>query len=243
MKTVLVTGASSGIGREVVRLFAKNNYNVVITYNSDKKGALELESEVNSGNNTLVLKCDISNEEDIIKMVNSVRDKFNSIDVLVNNAGIAIDTTFEDKTKANFMKILEVNLVGTFLVSKYVSEIMLKNKNGRIINISSTNAIDSYYVESLDYDASKAGIISLTHNLANYLSPYVNVNCVCPGWIDTRMNSDISLEFRKKQEDKILLGRFANPREIANVVYFLSSEEASYINDSIIKVDGGVKND
>lgn len=243
MKTVLVTGASSGIGREVVRLFAKNNYNVVITYNSDKKCALELESEVNSGNNTLVLKCDISNEEDIIKMVNSVRDKFNSIDVLVNNAGIAIDTTFEDKTKANFMKILEVNLVGTFLVSKYVSEIMLKNKNGRIINISSTNAIDSYYVESLDYDASKAGIISLTHNLANYLSPYVNVNCVCPGWVDTRMNSDISLEFRKKQEDKILLGRFANPREIANVVYFLSSEEASYINDSIIKVDGGVKND
>lgn len=243
MKTVLVTGASSGIGREVVRLFAKNNYNVVITYNSDKKGALELESEVNSGNNTLVLKCDISNEEDIIKMVNSVRDKFISIDVLVNNAGIAIDTTFEDKTKANFMKILEVNLVGTFLVSKYVSEIMLKNKNGRIINISSTNAIDSYYVESLDYDASKAGIISLTHNLANYLSPYVNVNCVCPGWVDTRMNSDISLEFRKKQEDKILLGRFANPREIANVVYFLSSEEASYINDSIIKVDGGVKND
>ena len=243
MKTVLVTGASSGIGREVVRLFAKNNYNVVITYNSDKKGALELESEVNSGNNTLVLKCDISNEEDIIKMVNSVRNKFNSIDVLVNNAGIAIDTTFEDKTKVNFMKILEVNLVGTFLVSKYVSEIMLKNKNGRIINISSTNAIDSYYVESLDYDASKAGIISLTHNLANYLSPYVNVNCVCPGWVDTRMNSDISLEFRKKQEDKILLGRFANPREIANVVYFLSSEEASYINDSIIKVDGGVKND
>ena len=243
MKTVLVTGASSGIGREVVRLFAKNNYNVVITYNSDKKCALELESEVNSGNNTLVLKCDISNEEDIIKMVNSVRDKFNSIDVLVNNAGIAIDTTFEDKTKVNFMKILEVNLVGTFLVSKYVSEIMLKNKNGRIINISSTNAIDSYYVESLDYDASKAGIISLTHNLANYLSPYVNVNCVCPGWVDTRMNSDISLEFRKKQEDKILLGRFANPREIANVVYFLSSEEASYINDSIIKVDGGVKND
>ena len=121
MKTVLVTGASSGIGREVVRLFAKNNYNVVITYNSDKKGALELESEVNSGNNTLVLKCDISNEEDIIKMVNSVRDKFNSIDVLVNNAGIAIDTTFEDKTKVNFMKILEVNLVGTFLVSKYVT--------------------------------------------------------------------------------------------------------------------------
>ncbi len=243
MKTVLVTGASSGIGREVVRLFVKNNYNVVITYNSDKKSALELESEVSNGNNTLVLKCDISNEEDIIKMVNSVMDKFNSIDVLVNNAGIAIDTTFEDKTKSNFMKILEVNLVGTFLVSKYVSKIMLKNKSGRIINISSTNAIDSYYVESLDYDASKAGIISLTHNLANYLSPYVNVNCVCPGWVDTRMNSDISLDFRKKEEDKILLGRFANPREIANVVYFLSSEEASYINDSIIKVDGGVKND
>lgn len=243
-KVVLVTGSSRGIGASCIIEFAKKGYDVVINYNKSKEEALKLQDEIKKYKvNSLVIKCDIQSEEEIIKMVEEVINKFGQIDVLVNNAGIDISTLFDDKTKENFMKTLEINLVGTFLVSKYVSEIMLKNKNGRIINISSTNAIDSYYVESLDYDASKAGIISLTHNLANYLSPYVNVNCVCPGWVDTRMNSDISLEFRKKQEDKILLGRFANPREIANVVYFLSSEEASYINDSIIKVDGGVKND
>ena len=100
-------------------------------------------------------------------MVNDVISKFGKIDVLINNAGIAIDTVFEDKTKDNFMKTLEVNLVGTFLVSKYVSKYMLKEQTGSIINVSSTNGIDSYYVESLDYDASKSGVISLTHNLAN----------------------------------------------------------------------------
>ena len=241
MKTVLVTGASSGIGREVVRLFAKNNYNVVITYNSDKKGALELESEVNSGNNTLVLKCDISNEEDIIKMVNSVRDKFNSIDVLVNNAGIAIDTTFEDKTKANFMKILEVNLVGTFLVSKYVGKYMLKNKKGKIINISSTNGIDTNYPMCLDYDASKAGIISLTHNLALQYAPYINVNAVAPGWVGTESElSGLDDEYLKSEEEKIFLKRIAQPEEIAHVVCFLASDDASYNNNSVIRVDGGM---
>lgn len=245
MKTVLVTGSSKGIGREIIRLFAKNNYNVVITYNSDLVSARKLEEEIKDKYDvgTLVVHLDISNEEDIKNMISSVIDKFGTIDVLVNNAGIAIDTIFEDKTKDNFMKTLEVNLVGTFLVSKYVSKIMLDKKSGCIINISSNNGIDNNYVESLDYDASKAGIISLNHNLALYLAPYVRVNCVCPGWVNTDMNKDLDVDFIKKEENKILLNRFANPLEIANVVYFLASDEASYVNDSIIRVDGGVKND
>ena len=176
-------------------------------------------------------------------MVEKVIFKFNKIDVLVNNAGIAIDTTFEDKTKDNFMKTLEINLVGTFLVSKYVSKYMLEQKSGNIVNVASTNGIDSYYVESLDYDASKSGVISLTHNLANYLAPYIRVNCVCPGWINTKMNNCLSEEFKKKEIDKILLNRFAESNEVANLIYFLASDEASYINDSIIKIDGGVKHD
>ena len=245
MKTVLVTGSSSGIGMETIVKFAKNGYNVVIVYNNDFSSAILLENEIKEKYNvdTLVLKCDISSEEDIKKMVDDVVAKFNTIDVLVNNAGIAIDTIFEDKTKENFMKTLEVNLVGTFLVSKYVSSIMLENKSGNIINVSSTNGIDSYYVESLDYDASKSGVISLTHNLANYLAPYIRVNCVCPGWVNTKMNDCLSDEFKNKETKKILLNRFASAEEIANVIYFLSTDEASYINDSIIKIDGGVKHD
>ena len=245
MKTVLVTGSSNGIGKETIIKFAKNNYNVVITYNKDLDSALLLEKDIKNKYNvdTLVIKCDISCEEEIKEMVNAIISKFGKIDVLVNNAGIAIDTTFDDKTKDNFMKTLEVNLVGTFLVSKYVSKHMLEEKGGSIINISSTNGIDSYYVESLDYDASKSGVISLTHNLANYLAPYIRVNCVCPGWINTKMNDCLSDEFKNKEINKILLNRFANANEVANLIYFLSTDEASYINDSIIKIDGGVKRD
>ena len=120
---------------------------------------------------------------------------------------------------------------------------MLKNKSGNIINVASTNGIDSYYVESLDYDASKSGVISLTHNLANYLAPNIRVNCVCPGWINTKMNDCLSEEFKEKEINKILIGRFAEAKEIANIIYFLATEEASYINDSVIKIDGGVKHD
>ena len=245
MKTVLVTGSSKGIGKETIIKFAKNNYNVVITYNNDYASAISLEKDIKEKYkvNTLLVKLDVSNEENIKEVVDKIVNKFNIIDVLVNNAGIAIDTTFEDKTKENFMKTLEINLVGTFLVSKYVSEIMLKNRRGNIVNVSSTNGIDSYYVESLDYDASKSGVISLTHNLANYLAPYIRVNCVCPGWINTNMNDCLSEEFKEKETNKILLNRFAEPEEIANVIYFLTTDEASYINDSIIKIDGGVKHD
>ena len=114
-------------------------------------------------------------------------------------------------------------------------------KKGKIINISSTNGLDSYYEYSLDYDTSKAGVINLTHNLANHYSPYINVNCVCPGWIDTPMNKDLDESFKQKEIDKILLRRFASPKEIASLVYFLSTDEASYITDSIIKIDGGRK--
>lgn len=242
MKTVLVTGSSSGIGYEIIKKYAKNNYNVIITYNNNYDNAKKLEDEIKLKYkvDTLLVKLDISNEENIKEVLEIVKDKFNTIDVLVNNAGVAIDTTFEDKTKSNFMKTLEINLVGTFLVSKYFSKIM---PIGSIINISSTNGIDSYYVESLDYDASKSGVISLTHNLANYLSPNIRVNCVCPGWVNTNMNKLLDKEFIKKEENKILLNRFANPSEIASLVYYLSSEEASYINDSIIKIDGGRKNE
>lgn len=240
-KCVLVTGSSIGLGESIIRKYASMGYNTVITYNSHKDEAIELQKEIKDKYNTesLVIKCDISKEEDIENLKNEIINKFNKLDVLVNNASIAIDTTFSDKTKENYMKILEINLVGTFLVSKIMSTIM--NDNSSIINISSTNGIDTYYEYSLDYDSSKAGIINLSHNLANYLSPKIRVNTICPGWINTPMNKDMDTEFRKQEEDKILLKRFAEADEIANLVYFISSNDASYINDSVIRIDGGKK--
>lgn len=240
-KCVLVTGSSIGLGASIIRKYASMGYNTIITYNSHKDEAIELQKEINDKYNTesLVIKCDISKEEDIENLKNEIISKFNKLDVLVNNASIAIDTTFSDKTKENYMKILEINLVGTFLVSKIMSTIM--NDNSSIINISSTNGIDTYYEYSLDYDSSKAGIINLSHNLANYLSPKIRVNTICPGWINTPMNKDMDMEFKKQEEDKILLKRFAEPNEIANLIYFISSDDASYINDSVIRIDGGKK--
>lgn len=240
-KTVLVTGSSIGLGSAIIEKYASNNYNVIINYNTNKDEAMKLKDEILSEYNieVLIIKCDISNENDIENIKDTIINKFGKLDVLINNASISNDSLVSDKTKESFMRILEVNLVGTFLVSRTFGDLMYQNKKGIIINIGSTNGIDTYYEYSLDYDSSKAGVINLTHNLANYYSPYVNVNCVCPGWINTPMNKDMDTEFRKNEENKILLNRFAEPSEIASLVYFLSTEDASYINDSIIRIDGG----
>lgn len=241
MKNVLVTGSSSGLGKNIIEKFASNGYNTIITYNTHKKEAEEFNQYIIDKYKvkSICIKLDLSIESDIDNLYNTTINEFNNLDILINNAGICNDTLFIDKTKENFMKILEVNLVGTFLISKKFGLHMYNNKSGVIINIGSNNAIDGYYVESLDYDASKAGIISLSHNLANELSPFVRVNTVCPGWIETPMNSNLSEEFKSKEINKILLKRFARVDEISNLVYFLSTDEASYINDSIIKIDGG----
>lgn len=242
-KTVLVTGASRGIGRATVFEFAKCGYNVVINYlNSDSDAkALKKEMEETYHVKVLLLKADVSNEEEVKVMVEKAISEFDHIDCLVNNAGIAIDTLFEDKTVDNFRKTLDINLIGTFLVSREVGKYMLKDKNGSIINISSTNGIDTFYPESIDYDASKAGVISLTKNLALQYAPYIRVNSVAPGWVYTDMNKELDNDFIKNECDKILVNRFADASEIAKVVVFLASSDASYINGEIIRVDGGFR--
>ena len=242
-KVVLITGGSSGIGKETVYKFAKNGYDVIFTYNKSKETSKTIEKDIKSSYNVNIysIKCDISLENDVKSLANFVKDKTNKIDVLVNNAGIAIDNLLEEKTVEEFKKVIDTNLIGTFSVVKYLGNLI--NDGGSIINISSTNAIDSYYIESIDYDASKIGIISLTHNLAKYYAPKIRVNCICPGWVDTLMNKDLSKEQKDSENKKILLNRFAKPSEIANVIYFIASDEGSYINDAIIKVDGGRNND
>lgn len=235
---VLVTGSSRGIGAATILEFAKKGYDVVINYNNSKESAYKLQEKVKKYNvRCLAIKCDISNEDEVKEMISKIITTFGTIDILVNNASIAQDCPFEDKTVASFRKTLSVNLIGTFIVSRLVGDIMYNKKKGQIINIASTNGIDTTYVESCDYDASKAGVISLTHNLAKYYAPYVRVNAIAPGWVDTDMNKSLDKSFVNNELDKILLSRFATPEEIAESIYHIS--ECSYINDSIIRVDGG----
>lgn len=240
----LVTGSNRGIGASCVEEFAKQGVNVIINYCHHEKEAKDLEKYIKETYDVdvLAIKCDVSKEEEVEEMVNKITDHFGGIDILVNNAGVSRDSLLLDKNIKEFKRILDVNLIGTYLCSKYVGKVMLSKKKGKIINISSTNAIDTYYPESCDYDASKAGVISLTHNFAREFAPFINVNCVCPGWTKTSMNKDLSIEQITKEKKKILLNRFAEPDEIAKIVVFLASSKASYVNDSIIRVDGGKYN-
>lgn len=240
-KVALVTGSSRGIGKAIVQDFAEKGYNVVINYIKEKEKAEILKSKLEKDYNikALCIEADVSNENKVKNMVDTIIKEFGRIDVLVNNAGIAIDKEFEDRTVEDWKKTLNVNLIAPFIVSKYVGNEMLKNKKGKIINISSTNGINAFFPTSIDYDASKAGLINLTHNLALQFAPYINVNCVAPGWVNTDMNKELPKELIEEETQKIYKKRFAEPSEIAKLVTFLASDDADFINDEIIKIDGG----
>lgn len=238
-KTVLITWWSRGIGRAISIEFAKKWYNIIIDHLSDDISAslLKQQLEQDYGVNVLVFSVDVSNEEWVKEMIENSLKVFGSIDVLVNNAWIVFDKEFTQRTVHDRKRTLDANLIWPFIISKYVGEFMYKQKSGKIITISSTNGINTYFPSSVDYDASKAALINLTKNLAVQFSPYVNVNSVAPGWVKTEMNKELPLEFVKEEEEKILLKRFAEPEEIAKVVVFLSSDDASYITGSTIVVD------
>lgn len=240
-KIALVTGSSRGIGKAIVTDFAEKGYNVIINYRKEDNEAKSLKDELEHNYNieALTIKADVSNENEVKNMVEQIINKFGKIDVLVNNAGIAIDKEFEDRTVEDWQITLNTNLIAPFLVSKYIGNEMLKNKKGKIINISSTNGINSFFPTSIDYDASKAALINLTHNLAIQFAPDINVNCVAPGWVNTDMNKELPKELIEEETNKIYKRRFAEPSEIAKIVTFLASDDADFINDEVIKVDGG----
>ena len=239
-KVVLVTGSSRSLGAQIIKDFASKGANVIIDYNKSEEKAMRLKHDLEElyGKEVLAIKCDISNEDEVIAMTSEIVEKYGNIDMLVNNAGICDDSLFDEKQKNTFLKVLETNVLGTYLVTKHIGKHI--NKGGKIINIASDNGLGHGYPESCDYDASKAGVISLTHNMARFYAPDINVNCICPGWIDTDMNKDLSDIQRNEINKGILLERFASKEEISNVVLFLASSSASYVNDSIIIVNGGL---
>ena len=242
-KYALITGGASGLGSSISRVLAKEKINLIILYNTSKDKAIKLKEELEKDYSIVVeiLKCNLTSEKEINYVYNFVKEKYKKIDYLVNNAALCIDSLYSDKTKENFMKTIEVNLVGTFLLTRLIGDLMYENKSGSIVNISSTNGINKNFPLSLDYDASKAGLNSLTHNLALQYAPYVRVNAVAPGFIGTESElRDLDDEYIKSEEEKIYVKRIGREEEVAEVVYFLLSDKSSYINNEIIKVDGGM---
>lgn len=223
---VLVTGGARGLGLAISLYYLKMGHSVVVNYNNSDEMALKLKSEY--GDRVSIVKADVSNEDDVKRMF----DALGKLDVVVNNAGIAKDSDPMEKSAEEFLEVIKVNLLGTFLVSKYAVNHVDK---GCIVNISSTNALDTYYPESMDYDASKAGVISLTHNFSLYLKDRdIRVNVVCPDWIDTDMNLEMDEEYKKS------LGVFLKPEEVAKVVYDVCVDKS--VNDVVIRVgDNSVK--
>ncbi len=234
MRTVLITGGTGGLGKELCRLFKENGYTVLFTYNN---GIITDELK-----DCYAFKCDFRKEEEINKMLNEINSKF-QVDVLINNAAIEYDTEFNNKTKQDFIETLEVNLVAPFLISRNLGLKMYERKYGKIINISSNNSINKYDPVTLEYDSSKAGLNVLTKNLAKEFAPFVNVNAVAPGWILTdkikELDESLNNKFIEEESKKILLNRFATCEDIGNLALFLASDKADYINGEIIRIDGG----
>ena len=240
-KCVLVTGGSRGIGEAISREFASKGYDVIINFKNsvDRAEKLKEELEAEYGVSVMLTQADITDEVSVENMIDDIITEFGKIDVLVNNAGIVIDREFDERTVQDWKETLNVNLIAPFLLTKLVGSEMLKQGHGSIVNISSTNGINTYYPTSVDYDASKAGIISLTYDSAVQFAPNIRVNCVAPGWVNTEMNDELPDDFVKSETERILVKRFAEPEEIAKAVYFLASDDASFINGTVLKVDGG----
>lgn len=255
-EVVLVTGSSRGIGRATIIEFAKKGYNVVINYIASEKEAklkfidnnFEFDNEKDAkelkefvenkyGVNAILLETDVSNELEVKNGIKKIIDTFGKIDVVVNCAGIVFDRDMYEATMAEFENTIKVNVFGAFIVAREAAKYM--NKGGSIINISSTNGTKVIAPDSIDYNISKVGLQSLTKDLAYRLKPNIRVNAIAIGWADTDMNKDLPKDYISEENKKIYLERFANPSEIANAIYFLASEESSYINGEILTIDGG----
>ena len=241
-KTVFVTGATRGIGKEIVMSMAKAGYDVAINYRTKTDELETLKSEIE---NEFHVKCafvqgDVAKFEDAEKMVKETVEQLGKIDVLVNNAGITKDGLLMRMAKEDFESVININLVGTFNVTRNVIPLMIKQKSGRVINISSVVGVTGNAGQT-NYSASKAGIIGFTKSLAREVaSRNILVNAVAPGFIATDMTSVLSDSVKENINTQIPLKRMGTAQDVANLVKFLASEEASYITGQVINVDGGM---
>lgn len=241
-KTVLITGAAKGIGKAIALELAEAGYNIVINYLHSEAEAVMLRQKIMDQFSVSceTIQADVSNEKQVDEMVREIEQKLNGVDILINNAAIDLSNLFQLKTADEFRETLNVNVIGAFNCSKRVYEHMKEKGFGRIVNIASTNGINTYYPMSVDYDASKAALISLTHNLAVKFAPEIHVNAIAPGFIGTESELEgYDEQFLREECEKILLNRYGRPEEVAHLVHFLISNQADYINNTVIRIDGG----
>lgn len=240
-KTVLITGASRGIGAETARLFAQRGYAVAINYCTSQKRAEELAAELSAlGVTTALYQADVSNRTQVQAMTAQVLADFGQIDVLVCNAGIARQALFSDVTEEDWRQMLGVNLDGVFHCTQAVLPSMLHHKKGRIITLSSMWGQVGASCE-VAYSAAKAGVIGLTRALAKELGPSgITVNCVAPGVIDTEMNGNLSKEVRRDLAEETPLERLGTAREVAEAIYFLADQGGSFFTGQILAPNGGL---
>lgn len=238
-RVVLITGGSRGIGKEIAKKFASNNYNLVINYVSDNTDLEGLKKEFEN-TEVLFVKADVTNYESCENMVNEAIKEFGRIDVLVNNAGITKDNLLMRMKEEDFDKVININLKGTFNMTKIVTPYMMKQRYGKIVSISSVVGVTGNAGQS-NYAASKAGIIGFTKSIARELaSRNILANCIAPGFIKTDMTDVLSDAVKESIHAQIPLKKMGEPQEVANAVYFLASEENSYITGQTLNVDGGM---
>ncbi len=240
-KIVLVTGAGRGIGSSIAKRFASEGAEVIVNYSGNDEAAQKTVDEITAtGGQAQKYKCSVNDSESVKVMIDEIIKKFGRIDILVNNAGITKDGLMLRMTDEDFDRVIDVNLKGTFNCTKYVSKYMLKQKSGKIINISSVVGL-SGNAGQVNYSASKAGIIGITKSAAKELSSRgITVNAVAPGYVDTDMTKVLSDNIRNEILKNIPLQRMGNVEDISNCVAFLASEDASYITGQVISVDGGM---
>lgn len=242
-KNVFVTGGSRGIGKAIAKEFAKNNYNVIINYVSENTNLEEIEKELKEQNKdirVMFVKGNVTSTESCKEMIEKILKDFERIDVVVNNAGITKDGLLMRMKEEDFEQVLNINLKGTFNICKQVVPVMMKQKQGKIINISSVVGITGNAGQS-NYAASKAGIIGFTKSLSKELaSRNILANCVAPGFIKTDMTEVLSDSVKENILSNIPLKRMGTPEEVAYLVYFLGSEYNSYITGQVIPIDGGM---
>ena len=240
-KIVLVTGAGRGIGASIAKRFASEGAEVIVNYSGNDEAAQKTVDEITAtGGQAQKYKCSVNDSESVKVMIDEIIKKFGRIDILVNNAGITKDGLMLRMTDEDFDRVIDVNLKGTFNCTKYVSKYMLKQKSGKIINISSVVGL-SGNAGQVNYSASKAGIIGITKSVAKELSSRgITVNAVAPGYVDTDMTKVLSDNIRNEILKNIPLQRMGNVEDISNCVAFLASEDASYITGQVISVDGGM---
>lgn len=238
MKTILITGASGGIGSEIAKKFAKNNNNIILVYNKNKKSVQNMKQTFKNCH-LEIFQCDLKNTEKINMMVEKIIKSYKKIDCLINCAGISKFQQIQDTTDADYYEVFDTNLKSTVMLTSAVSKHMISEQSGKIINISSMWGKVGASMESL-YSASKGAINTFTLALAKELGPSnVTVNAICPGLIDTKMNKSLSKETIYDIVESTPLGRIGKPEDVANLTEFLCSDKANFITGQIITVDGG----